>query len=197
LGYYTRVLGKTVDNVPLDKLRETARPAILNVSRGDDTAWTELTLRHPTGKEMALVEKNPVVQGELGADELQEFMDEVTHYKPDSAAIWLQQYLPTVKVIYAFQLLGGTDVDDGQDHLHRVYTTIWNHVGGILQADGEGFSDEDGFTILWQFDEKVSGPWKMGILREGSWVHFEMDLGNDRHRESFRRGEIPLGIKLV
>jgi hypothetical protein len=54
------------------------------------------------------------------------------------------------------QLLSGTDVDDGWTPLHRVHSAVWNHVGGIFQADGEGFSDEDGFTILWQFAETTS-----------------------------------------
>jgi hypothetical protein len=80
---------------------------------GDDSAWEQLTLAHKNGREIAVVGKNPVIEGQLDADELQEFIEEVRHYKPESASTWLQQYLPTVKVIYAFQLLSGTDEDDG------------------------------------------------------------------------------------
>lgn len=126
-----------------------------------------LTLRHKSGQEIAVIERNPVSEGELGADELQEFLDEVPHHKPDSAAAWLQKYLPTVKVIYAFQLLGGTDVDDGWTPLHRLYQAIWSHAGGILQADGEGFSNEEGYTILWQFAESVTGPVELGRYGAG------------------------------
>ncbi len=140
---------------------------------------------------------NPVADGEIGAGELEEFIDEVGRYKPESAAVWLQQFLPCVKVIYAFQLLSGTDVDDGWTPLHRIYHTVWRRAGRILQADGEGFSDEDGFTILWQFSEKVSGTWNMGLLQDGRWLHFEIDLGNERQRESFLRGELPAAVKLI
>jgi hypothetical protein len=143
-----------------------------------------------------LIERNPVVEGQLGADELSEFLEEVAHYKPKSASDWLRDYLPSIKVIYAFQLLDGTDVDDGWTSLHNLYTAVWKHTGGILQADGEGFSDEDGFTILWQFSEAVKGSWNVGVLRRGKWLHFEMDLGNPEHREAFWKGEVPHGVRM-
>jgi hypothetical protein len=197
MGYYIRVLGKKPGNVSLQSLRDTAHPAVLKVSQGTEDEWQEVTLTHKSGQEIAVIEKNPVVDGQLGADELQEFIDEVGHYKPESAVRWLRQFLPTVKVIYAFQLLSGTDVDDGWTPLHRVHSAVWNHVGGILQADGEGFSDEDGFTILWQFAEGVTGRWNMGIIRDGSWLHFEMDLGNEQHRKAFWSGEVPDGVTLI
>ena len=197
MSYYIRVLGKNPDNISLSHLRERAHPAPLKVSEGKDEDWEELVLTHESGQEIAYVEKNLVLKGQLGADELQEFINEVEHLKPKSAATWLTEFLPTVKVIYAFQLLSGTDVDDGWTLLHHVYSAVWSHAGGILQADGEGFSDEDGFTIVWQFGEKVTGPWNMGIMRDGRWVHFEMDLGNEQHRKAFGRGEVPDGAQLV
>jgi hypothetical protein len=63
-----------------------------------------------------------------------------------------------VKVIYAFQLLNGTDVEDGWARLHSLYNAVWEHAGGILQSDGEGFSNEEGYTILWQFSD---GNWRV------------------------------------
>ena len=91
-------------------------------------------------------------------------------------------------------LTGGSE---GWAPLHRLYNAVWKHAGGILQADGEGFCNEDGFTILWQFSDTVSGEWNMGVLKDGRWVHFEMDLGNERHRNEFLSGQVPLGAKLV
>jgi hypothetical protein len=129
---------------------------------------------------------------------LEEFIEEVQLHKPEAAAVWLRDYLRTVKVIYAFQLLSGTEINDGWAVLHRVYSAVWTVAGGILQADGEGFSNEDGYTILWQFGENASGTWKVGILENsGRWVHFEMDLGNPSHREAFLDGKKPDGVKLV
>jgi hypothetical protein len=197
MGYYIRILGKNAEPIPLQVIHEAARPAVLSVSEGDGDAWNELTLKHQSGHEIAVIQRNPVVNGELGAEEIKEFIDEVGHCKPESAASWLQQFLPSVKIIYAFQLLSGTDVEDGWTPLHNIYNAVWNRAGGILQADGEGFSDEDGFTILWQFKESVTGSWNMGLLKDGRWFHFEMDLGNKQQRGSFLRGELPAGVKLI
>lgn len=196
MGYYIRVLGKNLDNISLDSLRKVSEPAVLH-TEGEGDAWEQLVLSHKSGQEISVIEKNPVVEGQLGADELQEFIDEVSDYKPESAATWLQRFLPGVKVIYAFQLLNGTDVDDGWTPLHRLYNAVWEHPGGILQSDGEGFSDEDGYTILWQFNDKVTGKWNMGVLKDGRWVHFEMDLGNEQHRNAFLSGEVPNGAMVI
>ena len=74
---------------------------------------------------------------------------------------------------------------------------VWRHAGGILQADGQGFSNEQGYTILWQFGETAKGLWNVGVLVDDRWVHFEMDLGNEQHREVFCRGQIPVGVKFL
>lgn len=196
MGYYIRVLGKDPTIIPLDELRTAATPAVIELIQGEAEAWQQLLLRHDTGEEIAVIERNPVEEGELGAEELKEFIEEVSSYKPPSAVAWLKDYFPTVKVIYAFQLLNGTDVNDGWAPMHRVYNAIWNAAGGILQADGEGFSNEDGYTILWQFSEKASGAWNVGVLIDGGhWAHFEIELGNARHREAFLRGEVPAGAR--
>lgn len=195
MGYRIRVLGKKLDNIPLEELRQVSQPAVLHSKESD--AWKQLILAHQSGQEIAIIEKNPVLEGQLGADELQEFIDGTPDYRPVSAAIWLQQYLPSVKVIYAFQLLNGTDVDDGWTLLHRLYNAVWEHAGGILQSDGEGFSDEEGCTILWQFSDKVTGKWNMGVLKDGGWIHFEMDLGNEQHRKAFLSGRVPDGARVI
>ena len=36
--------------------------------------------------------------------------------------------------------------------------------GRILQADGEGLSNEDGYHNLWQFPEDAAGAWNMAVL---------------------------------
>jgi hypothetical protein len=198
MGYYIRVLGTSPNAIPVEELRESARPALIEVEKRDGETWEHLLLKHESGLEIATIEKNLVVPGELGADELSEFLEKVPLLKPESAALWLREYLPAVKVIYAFQLLSGTDSNDGWTPLHRVYSTVWNIAGGILQADGEGFSNEEGFTIVWQFSERVTGPWNVGVLTDNAhWTHFEIDLGNAEHRERFRLGKVPVGARLV
>src|SRR5262249_41423433 len=142
--------------------------------------------------------RNPVRIGELGYDEIQEFAREVGDYKPPNAAEWLRAYFERVKVIFAFHVLSGTEADHGWDALHALQSAIWQKSGGILQADGEGFSNTDGFHILWQFGESVSGEWQMAVMdRSSGWIPFQMDLGNRNQRDTFFKGEVPAGVKLL
>jgi hypothetical protein len=86
-------------------------------------------------------------------------------------------------------------ITNGWDILAAVKNGIWSAAPSILQADNEGFSNEGGYHILWQFNDLVEGNWWMGVLSNGQWKHFEMDLGNRKHRESFLRGQIPDDVK--
>jgi hypothetical protein len=72
-----------------------------------------------------------------------------------------------------------------------VSESIWARGGAILQADGEGFSNEDGHHILWQFHDNVSGPWWMAVLQGDKWVPFKMELGNREQRVAFFEGRVP------
>jgi hypothetical protein len=65
-----------------------------------------------------------------------------------------------------------------------------------LQADNEGFFNEDGYHILWQFNESAEGDGWMAVLQDGQWIPFEMNRGNREQRQSFFEGQIPKGAKL-
>jgi hypothetical protein len=196
MGYYIRVLGKNDVPLPIVTLR-TCLPVDSEVElveeKSDKIGWSQLILRHKGGAEIAVVERNPVIAGELGADEIGEFVDEVQDAQPASASKWLAKYLPTVAVIYAFQLLSGTDIKGGWGAVHALRSYIWKQVAGILQADMEGFSNEKGHHVLWQFSEGVEGEWNVAVLDpDGKWVAFTMDLGNLEHRRAFLDGRVPL-----
>ena len=133
----------------------------------------------------------------LGYQEVAEFMEEAQDCEPATGAAWLRSYLPTVRTIYSLQVLSGASREKGSDILGAAQTAIWNLGGGILQADLEGFSNEDGYHIVWQFSKKVDGHWWMAVLEDGRWVSFEMDLGNADHRAAFRSGCVPDGAKLA
>lgn len=197
MGYYIRVLGTNSKEIPLQSLRASASPALIDADDPAGERWQNIVLKHQDGTEIADIERNLVLDGELGAEELQEFTDEVALCQPESAALWLEDYLPRVKVIYAFRLLSGTDVNCGWSRLHSVYNAVWQAAGGILQSDGEGFSNEAGYTILWQFSDSAEGAWNVGLLVDGRWVHFEIDLGNAEHSEAFLQGMVPSGVRLL
>jgi hypothetical protein len=201
MGYYIRVLSTSADCFPVRKLESALQKArvmaTLAVQAGTPDDWTQVILSHADGREIASIERNPVRDGSLGSEELQEFTDEIADCKPATAVRWLLDYFPRVRCIYAFQLLSGTDYKNGWDILGGVKNRIWSFAPSILQADAEGFSNEDGYHILWQFNDSVDSAWSMGVLRGGKWIHFQMDLGSRKHREAFFRGDVPDGVTIA
>src|ERR1700749_1775172 len=187
MGYYIRVLGLkdvSVSSSQLnDELVAEGHKGKVDVVQSSGDSWTELVLRGE--HEIAVIEKNVAQPGSLGQDEIKEFLEEIEDARPESAAEWLRDYLPRVKVIYAFQLL---DVKSEEDSgaMYLVLQTLKEDCEGIIQADDEGFSNPDGSQILWQFNDGVKGPWQMAVLAEnGEWLTFRMELGNKKHREAF------------
>ena len=201
MGYYVRVLSTSADCVSLsvlqsgldrDKLRAT-----LSIDDGSGSDWTELLLSHADGREIAAIERNLVEEGSLGAGELSEFAEKIAECKPANAATWLLDYFSRVRCIYAFQVLSGTDHKNGWEILDNVRESIRLAAPSILQADSEGFSNEDGYHIIWQFADSVDGDWWMAVLQDGQWIRFEMNLGNRGQRESFFQGQVPKGARLA
>jgi hypothetical protein len=120
------------------------------------------------------------------------FLENIQDHKPTSAVKWLQEYFDTIKVIYAFQLLNAAMDEDNFPIVNPIKTTIWNKIGGILQADDEGFSNDEGYHILWQFADDVKGEWNMAVRNTfGNWTNFTMDLGDKNQREEFWEGKVP------
>lgn len=202
MGYYVRVLTPNDRIVTVTRLRSALAneglSADLKIEEGDDQDWTQLVLSHAKGDEIAAIERNEVAAGTLGRDEIDEFIEETRGGHPAVNAKWLGQYLKRVKVIYSFQVLNGSEATGGWDALGAVKSEIWSALGGIFQADLEGFSNEKGYHILWQFSKGVSGSWCMALLnQDGSWTNFQMELGNLHQRESFLAGKLPKGAKLL
>lgn len=201
MGYYIRVLTLKDEFISLDEINDHLSKSNLSINLevedGNANQWTQLIMNHGEEFPVAVIERNPANE-ELGEEEIQEFLEEIEEYKPDSAVRWLKSFLPKVKVIYAFQILSGADEGYGWAAIREVQGLIWNKLGGILQADGEGFSNEDGYHILWQFSDSVTGPWNMAVKKTfGGWTAFEMDLGDKEQRQSFFNGKVPKGVNKI
>lgn len=201
MPYYTRVLSKQEEFSALDELALSIRadhPDFrLTLEDGTEEEWESLLLSSKDGVEVAVIERNPVDEGSIGQDEIAEFVEDLRDCKPESGVEWLAEYLAEVKIIYAFQHLQGSETEDGGNALHALRTALWERGDAIIQADGEGFTNEEGYHIVWQFSDSVSGPWNMAVLQEGTWHHFRMDLGDPDHRAAFFRGEVPDDLATV
>lgn len=169
--------------------------ATITVESGSSKEWNQLVVANPKGDELVAIERNPVAPGSLGAAELQEFLNEIEGEKPECGVAWLRTYLPEVKAIYAFQILKCFDVPNGEKPFYAILEAFRSKLKGIIQGDREGFTNEQGDQVVWQFTSSAKGPWSVALYRDGDWVRFEVELSNRRHRDAFLRGEIPKGIK--
>ena len=169
----------------------------LSVEEGSEEEWDVLLLAGLDEVEVALLERNPVSDGSVGQDEVAEFLEDLQDCRPKSGVQWLEDYLTAVKTVYAFQHLQGSETVDGGNAMHALRSALWERGSAIIQADGEGFTNEEGYHIVWQFSDSVSGPWNMGVLRDGVWHHFTMDLGDPEHRAAFLKGAVPGDLTAV
>jgi hypothetical protein len=201
VGYHTRVLSKDEDWPAFSELAQwvTAQhPEFrLSVEEGTEEEWDSLLLSGWDQVEVAVVERNPVSDGSVGQDEIADLLEDLRDAKPRSGVQWLEDYLESVRNVYTFDHLQGADTVEGSNALHALRSWLWERGDAIIQADDEGFTNEEGYHIVWQFSDSVSGPWKMGVLQDGVWQHFTMDLGDSEHRAAFLKGTVPGDLSAV
>lgn len=203
MEYFIRVLGTQDPDIHMDELMEGLVAENLSAKfafdEGEDPGnWTVIDILNEEGDHLAQLERNPVVAGELGQEELDEFRESVGEDKPATAAKWLTAYFDKVKVIYAIQMLDAAFEGGNYEIVTNIKSTIWNKVGGILQADDEGFSNEEGYHILWQFADDVTGKWSCAVLNDkGAWEQFVMELGDKTQRKEFMEGKVPAKAERV
>ena len=197
MGYYTRILGTQDVNIHLEKLLDALLKAGLSAQLEIDKTeqpnqWSFLHIENENGEALAQLERNPVIDGGLGKEELEELKEEIKEYKPTSAVEWLIKYFEKVNVIYAFQLLAAAFDDENFVIIDCIRSAIWKNTGGLIQADGEGFSNEEGYLILWQFSDNATGEWNCAVRDVfGQWQKFTMELGDEKQRAEFKNGELP------
>jgi hypothetical protein len=199
--YYTRVLSKDEEFPAFEELAEFIRGTHpdfkLTLESGEEEEWESLLLSGNDEVEVAVLERNPVFDGSTGQDEIADFLEDIQDCQPESGAEWLTDYLAEVKTVYAFQHLQGAEMVDGGNALHALRAHLWERGDAIIQADNEGFTNEEGFHIVWQFSDSVSGPWNMGVYKDDLWHHFKMDLGDPDHRAAFLAGEVPDDLSAI
>jgi hypothetical protein len=201
MGYYLRIFGTQDVDIHIEELFDSLAVVGLSAKIQHDPSeqpnmWTMLDISNQDGDPLAQIERNPVVDGELGQEELNEFKEMIQECKPDSSVKWLTNYFERVKVIYAFQMLNAAFNDNNFEIIDTIKTKIWYRTKGISQADNEGFTNEKGYHILWQFADNVKGELSCAIRNWlGKWKKFEIDLGDIAQRQEFQNGKIPKNAK--
>jgi hypothetical protein len=195
MAAHIRVLAESDQRPSLAELRTVLGPQVeIAVEEGNEQEWSQLLLRHKDGPEIAIIDRDLVAPGELGSQEIEELVAEMDGATPPRNAEWLKHYFSHVKVVYAMQPLSGTQVKDGMAAVLRAQAYFWKKFGGILQADNEGFSNRDGYHVLWQFHGPQQGELEAAVMNpDGTWAGFVMDMGDPDQVAAFRRGEVPTG----
>jgi hypothetical protein len=195
MASHIRVLAESDQKPSLSELRTVLGPQVeVVVEEGDEGEWSQLVLRHKDGPGIALIERDRVAPGELGAQEIEELLTEMEDARPSRNVEWLKHYFSHVKVVYTMQPLSGTQVQDGWSAVLRAQAYFWKKFGGILQADNEGFSNRKGYHVLWQFHGPQQGELEAAVMNDdGQWTGFVMDMGDPEQVAAFQRGEVPAG----
>jgi len=197
MPYYTRLFSKSSETASVDQLRASLpNKFYVNVTSGPEARWKELIVTAIDGREVCLVERNECGRDDLAADEIEEFAEAQDDAEPRPAAKWIKSYLADCRSVYACQFLRALSDGDLGEVPSLVMWSIRRLVGGIGQTDGEGFSNEEGYQVTWDFSDNVTGSWNMAVLvSPDQWQHFEMDLGDGAHRAAFRAGRVTDGAK--
>lgn len=201
MGYFTRVLSKDYEFPSFEELANSVRaehPGYkLTIEEGSEDVWESLLLSSDDEVEVAVLERCPVEDGSLGQDQIADFIEDLIDVKPESGVQWLRGFLDEVKTIYAFQHLQGAEMVEGGNALHALRSMLWQRGDAILQADNEGFTNEEGYHIVWQFSDSVSGSWNMAVYKDDMWYQFKMDLDDPDHRAAFLNGDVPEDLTAV
>jgi len=157
--------------------------------------WETLLLSGHDEVEVALIERQSGFRRLPRQDEVADFVEDTGDCQPEAASNGGR--IPAeVRPSMTFSTCRAPIRRKAATRSMRCARTVGTR-DAILQADGEGFTNEEGFHILWQFSDSVSGPWNMGVLQDGTWHHFKMDLGDPDHRAAFMAGEVPADLTAV
>jgi hypothetical protein len=176
----------------------------LTLTEGTDAEWVEFALAHKDGDwpigDLKWIPVRPSVSDDPGAQEIAWFLEEIEGRQPACNVPWLRQFLPQVRTVYSWSLSSGTNKDDGWAPVHELAEAFTDGEETAVYAEFEGWSNTDGDHITWEFTdrERESGQlWWFGLFLDGRWHRFQMDLADRERAAYFRRGEIPLGVKVL
>lgn len=190
MSYFVRLLTPSIKVVPFTDLMLDVESGKL--ASGMDDSWEKIEINNPEGSIVSILERKLVSPGSPAETTLAELKSLVDRSYPVSARQWIKQYLSRVKTIYSFELLTDNISQNSWPVLGRVQNLLKDAVSGIIQADNEGFYNENGDYILWQMYEGAAGTIPAAVLNEyGEWTRFSLRLKNELAVENFKQGIVP------
>lgn len=129
---------------------------------------------------------------------IHKIIDSVSDKKPSSSVKWVKNFLKKTKIYYEFIPLADLEEDDDWELFSLLYQEAWAGLRGIFQIKDEGFTNESGDLIVWDFPYSAAGK-RVAAIRSftGRWKTFEMDLESMVQRKAFFSGRLPKNIKTI
>ncbi len=197
MGQIVRILTKDEKFIPLNDIRNYLYlknlKCSLKLEFGTEAQWKEVSVQCD-GIEIFFIERDSIKDDAIAKKELKDFKKILKKATPTTSSEWLQNYIKDVEVIYAIEIFPEISQYSGWEVLSSIQSFIFKQMNSaIVQSNNEGFTNEDGFNILWQFTSKnLKGKCYSAILdKSGAWVPFIMDLTNEDQILDFQDGLIP------
>jgi len=189
MSYYVRLLTAAEKTVPFHEIKEQGNT--IKLGAGSDALWDKVEIYEPDNNLIAEVERQPLSGGAAEAALSQLRFNLASSY-PLNAREWLNSYLSTIKTIYSFQLFGENITANGWPVMGRVQNLLKDQLTGLIQADNEGFYNENGDYILWQMYEGAAGAIPAAVLNgNGEWIPYQLRLDDASAVEQFKQGLPP------
>lgn len=157
--------------------------------------WSQIALYLDNGDPVAEIDRFERGEEEFDdyiADAVRALLDDKEPVMPHSAVRWLCQYMHSVQVVFNFKPHQAFYDEKGWAIFNEVWTNLKKLEPGIVHVQGEGFTNEAGAQITWEFPNGTVGEWKMAVLDEhNNWIDFKMDLANLEQCQAFQAGKLP------
>jgi hypothetical protein len=184
----------------LDFVIEFADGLTGELTDGTPADWRQISVTDDDGNWAFDFERRTVAaNADEWAGDLDFFMGWLAVAKPTVNAQWVAQYLTRVQTFYLFRCSLNA-LDSSLDLVNAIIDSLRHddeNVGGhsgLMYAEGEGWSNENGRHITWEFTDGATGLWWMAIRADDGWDGFQMELGDEGHRRAFKAGEVPAGV---
>ncbi|MBU6452224.1 MAG: hypothetical protein KGS72_10625 [Cyanobacteria bacterium REEB67] len=225
-----RFFGLIDEPISVDKVAGWLQKAMIDCEieseegEGEDNfpgCWSTLTLFLDDGEPVIEIEKYGFEEENFTAaiqDTVRLLLDDKKPVKPASAVKWLCQFMSKVKVLYEFRPMPAVKTEAGWELFNEVWTNMRDILRGIVHLEDEGFTNEQGAQITWEYpdaddvdasagsdaalhgtiaqaagDAMTEEKLKVAVLDQNGqdWIEYMINLANQEQRLLFMAGKAP------
>lgn len=190
MSYKVRSLTTSDRVIPFGVIqRLTERTKLVS---GSDQLWGKIEIYGAGDNLLSTLERDTIEPGNGGESTIKELRNLIHDSYPVNTREWLNKYFDSVRTIYTFNLIPDWMTKDEWPVLGGFQNFLKDSLGGIIQAEHEGYYNEDGDYILWQMYEGASGIIRAASLNEkGEWVSYSLKINSEKAVNLFKHGISP------